>query len=43
MMAIYGRHVSTRAVLTGHVAATASAERFLNAVRGAKAQAIAQK
>jgi lipid-binding SYLF domain-containing protein len=43
MMAAYGRHVSTRAVLTGQVAATASAEPFLNAVRGAKAQAIAQR
>jgi lipid-binding SYLF domain-containing protein len=43
MMAVYGRRVSTKAVLTGKVAATASAEHFLNAVRSAKAQAIAQK
>jgi len=41
MQAIYGRHVTTRAVLTGRVAPTAGAERFLNAVRGAKAQAVA--
>lgn len=41
MEAIYGRNVSTRAVLTGKVAATEASERFLNAVRGAKAQAIA--
>jgi len=41
MEAVYGRHVSTRAVLTGKVAATGSSERFLNAVRNAKAQAIA--
>ncbi len=41
MEAVYGRHVSTRAVLTGRVAPTGSSERFLNAVRGAKAQAIA--
>jgi SH3 domain-containing YSC84-like protein 1 len=43
MRAIYGRHVSTKAVLTGKVKATASAEPFLNAVRSAKAQAIAQR
>ena len=41
MEAVYGRHVSTRAVLTGKVTATQSSERFLNAVRNAKAQAIA--
>ena len=41
MEAIYGRHVSTRAVLTGKVAPTEASERFLNAVRSAKAQAIA--
>ena len=41
MDAVYGRHVTTRAVLTGKVSATESSERFLNAVRGAKAQAIA--
>src|ERR1700756_458855 len=43
MHAIYGRNVSTRSVLTGKVAATAAASPFLNAVRNAKAQAIAQK
>ncbi len=42
MKAIYGSHVSTRSVLFGKVAAPASAESFLSAVRGAKAQAIAQ-
>jgi len=42
MQAIYGRHVSTRATLTGKVEAPASAESFLSAVRGAKAQAIAE-
>jgi lipid-binding SYLF domain-containing protein len=41
MEAIYGRHASTRAVLTGKIAATEASEHFLNAVRGAKAQAIA--
>ncbi len=41
MEAIYGRHVSTRAVLTGRVAPTEASEHFLNAVRGAKAQAVA--
>ena len=41
MDAIYGRHVSTRDVLTGKVAATEASDRFLNAVRNAKAQAIA--
>ena len=43
MKAIYGNHVSTRAALTGKVASPASAESFLSAVAGAKAQAIAQK
>ncbi len=42
MEAIYGSGVSTRSVLTGQVAPPASAEAFLNAVRRAKAQAIAQ-
>jgi lipid-binding SYLF domain-containing protein len=42
MQAVYGRHVSTRSVLTGKVAATAAAESFLHAVQGAKAQAVAQ-
>ena len=41
MEAVYGRHVSTRAVLSGKVAATEASARFLDAVRGAKAQAIA--
>jgi SH3 domain-containing YSC84-like protein 1 len=40
MFAIYG-HRGTRAVLTGRVAAPASAGAFLTAVRGAKAQAVA--
>jgi lipid-binding SYLF domain-containing protein len=40
MHAIYGGHVTTRSVLLGKVAAPAAAESFLNAVRGAKAQAI---
>jgi lipid-binding SYLF domain-containing protein len=39
--AIYGRHVSTRSILTGGVATPASAESFLNSVRSAKAQAVA--
>jgi SH3 domain-containing YSC84-like protein 1 len=39
--AIYGRHVSTRSILEGGVAVPASAASFLNAVRDAKAQAIA--
>jgi len=39
MKAIYGRHVNTREVLLGKVAAPASAHAFLNAIRGAKAQA----
>jgi len=41
MEAVYGRRVSTRAVLSGKVAATEASERFLNAVKGAKAQAVA--
>src|SRR6202158_397823 len=43
MQAFYGRHVSTKSVLTGNVAATAAAAPFLNAVRGAKAQSTASK
>jgi lipid-binding SYLF domain-containing protein len=43
MRAIYGPEVTTRSVLLGKVAATPEAQSFLNAVRGAKAQAIAQK
>jgi SH3 domain-containing YSC84-like protein 1 len=41
MEAIYGRHVTTRAVLTGRVKPTEGAERFLGAVRGAKAKSAA--
>lgn len=40
MHAIYGRHVTTRAVLLGKVRAPAAAKSFLSAVRGAKAQAV---
>jgi len=43
MQAIYGREVTTRSVLTGKVAAPPEAQSFLNAVRNAKAQAVAQK
>jgi lipid-binding SYLF domain-containing protein len=39
--AIYGREIPTRRILQGEIAAPASAEHFLNAVRGAKAQAVA--
>lgn len=39
--AIYGRRVSTKRILSGRVAVPASANSFLNAVRDAKAQAIA--
>jgi lipid-binding SYLF domain-containing protein len=39
--AIYGRRVSTRSILEGRVAAPASANAFLDAVRSAKAQAVA--
>jgi SH3 domain-containing YSC84-like protein 1 len=42
MKAIYGRRVTTRSVLLGKVAAPASARTFLDAIRGAKAQAVAQ-
>ncbi len=42
MQAIYGRNVTTRSVLLGKVAAPAAAQSFLDAVRGAKAQAVAQ-
>jgi lipid-binding SYLF domain-containing protein len=41
MDAVYGRDVSTRAVLLGEVPATHASERFLNEVRNAKHQAIA--
>jgi lipid-binding SYLF domain-containing protein len=40
MHAIYGRHVTTRAVLLGEVEAPAAAGPFLSAVRNAKAQAV---
>jgi lipid-binding SYLF domain-containing protein len=39
--AVYGHDVSTRRILEGRKTAPASADAFLNAVRGAKAQAIA--
>jgi lipid-binding SYLF domain-containing protein len=42
MQAIYGHNVTTRSVLLGQVATPASAEAFLKAVRGAKAQAVAE-
>jgi SH3 domain-containing YSC84-like protein 1 len=38
--AIYGRNISTSRLLRGKVAVPASARSFLNAVRGAKAQAV---
>jgi len=41
MRAFYGRHVSTRGVLDGAVATPASADPFIDAVRSAKAQAVA--
>jgi lipid-binding SYLF domain-containing protein len=39
--AIYGRRASTRSILPGRIATPASAQAFLNAVRDAKAQAVA--
>jgi lipid-binding SYLF domain-containing protein len=42
-VAIYGEEVSTRRILQGEVAVPAAAASFLNAVRNAKAQAIASK
>lgn len=42
MRAIYGPRVTTRSVLLGKVAAPAAADSFLKAVRGAKAQAVAE-
>jgi lipid-binding SYLF domain-containing protein len=39
--AIYGHNVSTRRILKGEVEAPPSAHSFLEAVRGAKAQAVA--
>ncbi len=41
MNAFYGHDVSTHRVLSGEVRTPASADPFINAVRGAKAQAIA--
>jgi lipid-binding SYLF domain-containing protein len=41
--AIYGHEISTHRILRGEVAAPASATPFLDAVRDAKAQAIASK
>ena len=41
--AVYGPHVTTRAILKGHIPATKAAAHFLDAVRGAKAQAVAAK
>jgi lipid-binding SYLF domain-containing protein len=38
---IYGHEISTRRILQGEIAVPDVAEHFLNAVRGAKAQAIA--
>jgi SH3 domain-containing YSC84-like protein 1 len=42
MRAMYGRHATSRSVLNGDVAAPAAAKKFLDAIRGAKAQAVAQ-
>jgi lipid-binding SYLF domain-containing protein len=41
--AIYGRKVTTRALLLGKVAAPSAVQPFLAAIRGAKAQAIAEQ
>jgi lipid-binding SYLF domain-containing protein len=41
MDAFYGHHISTRRVLRGEVATPAGADRFLNAIRQAKVQAVA--
>jgi lipid-binding SYLF domain-containing protein len=43
MNAFYGLDVSTHRVLRGEVATPASADRFIDAVREAKAQAITSK
>ena len=40
--AMYGPHVTTRALLLGQVAAPAAAQPFLTEIRGAKAQAVAE-
>ncbi len=42
MESIYGRHVTTKAALLGKIPAPASADAFLNAVKNAKAQAVAE-
>jgi lipid-binding SYLF domain-containing protein len=42
MRAVYGRHATSRSVLGGSVATPVAAAPFLDAVRGAKAQAVAQ-
>jgi len=41
--AIYGRNVTTRALLLGKVSAPSVAQPFLAAIRGAKAQAVAEE
>ena len=41
--AIYGRRVTTRSILEGRIVSPASANAFLDAVRNAKAQAVASK
>jgi lipid-binding SYLF domain-containing protein len=41
--AIYGHDFSTRSILSGEVPAPASAQSFLDAVRNAKAQAVAER
>jgi lipid-binding SYLF domain-containing protein len=41
--AIYGHDFSTRRILSGEVTAPASAQSFLDAVRNAKAQAVAER
>jgi lipid-binding SYLF domain-containing protein len=40
--AMYGRNVTTRALLLGKVAAPAAAQPFLTEIRGAKARAVAE-
>jgi lipid-binding SYLF domain-containing protein len=42
MKAIYGRHATSRSVLNGSEATPAAARQFMDAVRNAKAQAVAQ-
>jgi lipid-binding SYLF domain-containing protein len=41
--AMYGRKVTTRALLSGKVSAPAVAQPFLAEIRGAKAQAVAEE